>query len=296
MTTGAPLLLGSTTMELIVVTGLSGAGRHSVMGALEDSGCTALDNVPPRLLEPLLELESKLQPSHDRLVVGMDSRQADFVQEFDPLLERLRAGNVPVQVVFVEADDDVLLRRYSETRRPHHLALLGTAGEGIRREREILAPIRAMATTILDTSRLNLSELRLRIAALVPTLPTRSTAVRLLSFGFKRGVPADVDVVLDARFLPNPYYIEALKPLTGRDWPVQEYLLESPDFREFLERTEAWLRWSLPLVQQEGRAYHTLAIGCTGGQHRSVALVEMLARRLEREVASLTVRHRELDS
>ena len=282
-------------MELIVVTGLSGAGRHSVLGALEDTGCTALDNVPARLLEPLIELESKLQSSHDRLVVGMDSRQADFASEFGPLLERLRIGSTPVQVVFVEAGDDILLRRYSETRRPHHLALLGTAGEGIRRERELLSPIRALATTILDTSHLSLSDLRLRIAALVPHLPTRHTAVRLLSFGFKRGVPADADVILDARFLPNPYYVEALKPLNGRDWPVQEYLLESPEFREFLEKAEAWLRWSLPLVQQEGRAYHTLAIGCTGGQHRSVALVEMLAHRLRNDVAALSIRHRELD-
>jgi len=282
-------------MELIVVTGLSGAGRHSVLGALEDHGCTALDNVPPRLVEPLLELEGKLQPTRERLVVGMDSRQTDFPQEFGPLLERLRTADVPVQVVFVEASDEVLLRRYSETRRPHHLALLGTAGEGIGRERELLAPIRALATTILDTSQMTLSEMRLRIAALVPQLPTRSTAVRLLSFGFKRGVPADADVVLDARFLPNPYYVEALNPLSGRDWPVQEYLLESPEYREFLERAESWLRWSLPLVQQEGRAYHTLAIGCTGGQHRSVALVEMLAHRLRRDVASLSVRHRELE-
>lgn len=283
-------------MELIVVTGLSGAGRHSVLGALEDSGCTALDNVPPRLLEPLLELESKLRPGRERLVVGMDSRQPDFAQEFGPLLERLQLGSIPVQVVFVEAQEEVLLRRFSETRRPHHLALLGTAGEGIRSERELLAPIRALATTILDTSQLSLSELRLRIAALVPQLPTRHTAVRLLSFGYKRGNPADADVILDARFLPNPYYVEALKPLSGRDWPVQEYLLESHEFREFLERAESWLRWSLPLVQQEGRAYHTLAIGCTGGQHRSVALVEMLAHRLKRDVAALTVRHRELDS
>jgi len=282
-------------MELIVVTGLSGAGRHSVMGALEDTGCTALDNVPPRLLEPLLELEAKLQPQRDRLVVGMDSRQPEFAQEFGPLLARLDGGSVPVQVVFVEAEDEVLLRRFSETRRPHHLALLGTAGEGIQMERQLLAPIRALATTILDTSHLSLSELRKRMADLNPQLPSRTTAVRLLSFGFKRGVPSDADVILDARFLPNPFYIEALKPLTGCDSPVQEYLLESPDFREFLEKAEAWLRWSLPLVQQEGRAYHTLAIGCTGGQHRSVALVELLAHRLRRDVAALTVRHRELE-
>jgi len=282
-------------MELIVVTGLSGAGRRSVLGVLEDTGCTALDNVPPRLLEPLLELEARMVPGHERLVVGMDSRQADFAQEFGPLLARLQRGNIPVQVVFIEADDAVLLRRFSETRRPHHMAMLGTAGEGIQQERALLAPIRALASTILDTSQLSLADLRLRLGNLVPQLPTRYTAVRLLSFGFKRGVPADADVILDARFLPNPYYVEALKPLTGRDASVKEFLLESPDFREFLERAEAWLRWSLPLVQQEGRAYHTLAIGCTGGQHRSVALVEMLAERLGREVAALTVRHRELE-
>lgn len=282
-------------MELIIVTGLSGAGRHSVLGALEDSGCTALDNVPPRLVEPLLELEGKLLPTRNRLVIGMDSRQPDFVEELQPLLDRLQTRFVRVQVVFVEANDEILHRRFSETRRPHHLALLGSADEGIQREREILAPIRALATTILDTSRLSLSELRLRIAHLIPEVTSPITAVRLLSFGFKRGVPADADVVLDARFLPNPYYVDALKPLTGRDPEVQEYLLASPDFREFLERTEAWLRWSLPLVQQEGRAYHTLAIGCTGGQHRSVALVELLGQRLKQDVATLRIRHRELE-
>ena len=268
-----------------------------MLGALEDTGCTALDNVSPRLLEPLLallELEKHLQPGMNRLVVGMDCRQQEFAQEFPPLLERLRLDGTSVQVIFVEAEDEVLVRRFSETRRPHHLNL-GTPAESLKRERELLAPTRALATTILDTSHLNLSDMRARIAALVPQLPTRHTAVRLLSFGFKRGIPADADVVLDARFLPNPFYIEALKPLTGRDWPVQEYLLESNDFREFLERVESWLRWSLPLVQQEGRAYHTLAIGCTGGQHRSVALVEMLASRLSNDVAALTVRHRELD-
>ncbi len=281
-------------MELIIVTGLSGAGRHSVLGALEDSGCTALDNVPARLLEPLLELEAKLRPGRDRLAVGMDSRQEDFVHDFEPLMARLQDGSIPVQVVFVEAEDSVLLRRYSETRRPHHLALLGTAEEGIRRERELLAPIRAQASIILDTSQLSLSELRQRLASLLPDLPARETAIRLLSFGFKRGVPPDADVVLDARFLPNPFYVEALKPLSGKDSPVKEYLLEYPEFREFLDRTESWLRWSLPLVRQEGRAYHTLAIGCTGGQHRSVALVELLAQRLRPDVAALVVRHREL--
>ncbi len=284
-------------MELTVVTGLSGAGRRSVLGALEDVGCTALDNVSPRLLEPLLallELEKNLQPGMHRLVVGMDSRQAEFAAEFPALLERLSHDHPNLQVVFVEADDEILLRRFSETRRPHHLSHEGSAADGIRAERVLLAPIRALATLVLNTSQLTLSDLRQRLADLVPELPARHTAVRLLSFGFKRGVPADADVILDARFLPNPYYVPELKAQTGKDEAVRAYLLASADFREFLDRTEAWLRWSLPLVQQEGRAYHTLAIGCTGGQHRSVALVEMLAQRLQSQVGSITVRHREL--
>jgi UPF0042 nucleotide-binding protein len=282
-------------MELIIVTGLSGAGRHSVLGALEDSGVTALDNVPPRLVEPLLDLEAKLLPVRERLVIGMDSRQPEFLRDFAPLLHGLEARSVRVQVVFVEAEDETLRRRYSETRRPHHLALLGSAEDGIRRERELLAPIRSLATAILDTSHLSLADLRRRVASLIPEALSPVTAVRLLSFGYKRGIPADADVILDARFLPNPFYVEALKPLTGRDDAVQQYLLEFAEFHEFLDRTESWLRWSLPLVQQEGRAYHTLAIGCTGGQHRSVALVEILAHRLRQTMTTLTVRHRELE-
>ncbi|HEX9081239.1 MAG TPA: RNase adapter RapZ, partial [Holophagaceae bacterium] len=160
-------------MELIIVTGLSGAGRHSVLSALEDSGCTALDNVPPRLLEPLIELESRLRPGRVRIAVGMDSRQEDFIHDFGPLMQRLQDGSIPVQVIFVEADDQVLLRRYSETRRPHHLALLGTAEEGIQRERELLAPIRAEATLILDTSQLSLLDLRKRLVSMLPDLPAR---------------------------------------------------------------------------------------------------------------------------
>ena len=286
-------------MELIIVTGLSGAGRRSVMAALEDAGCSSLDNVSPRLLEPLLallDLEKDLPSRPKRLVVGMDSRHPEFAPEFAPLLERLREEGHPVQVVFVEASEETLLRRFSETRRPHHLSPSGSAADGIRLEREMMAPIRAVASAILDTSTLTLSELRRRVDGLVPELQPSRTTLRLLSFGFKRGVPADADVILDARFLPNPFYVEALKPLTGQDWPVQEYLLESAEFLEFLERAESWLRWSVPLVKQEGRAYHTLAIGCTGGQHRSVALVELLAKRLHSDLAPIAVRHRELGS
>jgi len=281
-------------MELVVVTGLSGAGRRSVLGALEDCGFTALDNVPARLLEPLIELEDRLYPGRTRLAVGMDSRHEDFGAEFEPMLRSFEDRSQPVHVIFVEADDEVLLRRFSETRRVHHLAGDGgSVSEAIRRERQLLAPIRARASAVLNTSRLTLSDMRQRLQELLPGLPGRDTRVRIISFGFKYGVPTEADVVLDARFLPNPHYVPELKPLTGRDEPVQRFLEASEDFNTFLAKTEDWLRWSLPLVQQEGRAYHTVAIGCTGGQHRSVALAEILGRRLRKDYPTLTVKHRE---
>ena len=282
-------------MDLIIITGLSGAGRRSVLAALEDHGYTALDNVPVRLLEPLLELEGRLYPGRTRLAVGVDSRHEDFSSEFGPTVRRLQKGDHPIQIIFLEADDGVLLRRYSETRRVHHLAQDGASvAEAIKRERALLAPIRDQATAVLDTSRLSLAEMRQRLEELLPAAKTQDIRVRLQSFGYKFGVPHDADVVLDARFLPNPYYLTQLRDLTGKDAAVQEWLQEDEAFRAFLDKTEAWLRWSLPLLRREGRAYHTLAIGCTGGQHRSVALVELLGSRLRAELPELQVRHREL--
>jgi len=281
-------------MELVVVTGMSGAGRRSVLSALEDAGCTAIDNVPARLLEPLLSLEAKLNPSRPRLAVGMDNRHGEFVEEFMPLLQRLQDGSIPVYTVFVEADEATLVRRFSESRRPHFLAQDGDVAAGIEEERRLLAPIRAQASAILNTSRLTLSQLRQRISELLPDLPMQGTTLRLVSFGFKFGIPTDADMVLDARFLPNPHYIAELKALNGKDQPVREYLMKSDLFGSFMAMTENWIHWVWPHITQEGRAYFTLAIGCTGGQHRSVALVEQLAVKLRRDIPKLIVQHREL--
>lgn len=281
-------------MELVIVTGMSGAGRRSVLSALEDAGCTAIDNVPARLLEPLLSIEAKLNPTRPRLALGMDNRHGEFVEEFVPLVERLQDSSILVYIVFVEADDPTLLRRFSEARRPHYLAGDGNIAAAIARERQILAPVRSRASAILNTSRLTLGQLRQRIAELLPDLPMQGTTLRLVSFGFKFGLPSDADMVLDARFLPNPHYIAELKPLTGRDQPVKEYLLKSELFGSFLAMTENWIHWEWPYVALEGRAYFTLAIGCTGGQHRSVALVELLAQRLRKDIPKLVIQHREL--
>ncbi len=281
-------------MDLIVVTGLSGAGRRSVLEALEDMGCMALDNVPARLLEPLLDLEAKLNPSRTRLAVGMDSRHREFPEEIGPLLDRLRDRGLHAELLFVEASEEALLRRFSETRRPHPLAGTEGVAAGLKRERALLEPVRALAGLVIDTSNLTLSDMRSRLRTLIPDAPEGGLCLRLMSFGFKRGLPAEADVVLDARFLPNPHYVPDLRPLTGKDRAVRDWLLAGEDFRAFLDRAEAWIRWSLPLLEQEGRAYHTVAIGCTGGQHRSVALVELLHERLEGAVSRATALHREL--
>jgi UPF0042 nucleotide-binding protein len=283
-------------MELLIVTGLSGAGRRAVLGALEDSGCMALDNVPAPLIEQLLDIEAKVNPSLGRLVVGMDRRHPNFPKEAGELIERLRARGVPLQVLFLESSDDVLLRRFSETRRPHPMAGNGDVAKGIARERKLLEPVREQATLILDSSDLSLSQLRTRLKELLPDLPDQPTVLRLISFGYKHGLPLEADVVLDARFLPNPYYLSDLRPLTGRDEPVRDYLMKSAAFVGFLARSEQWVRWCWPQVEAEGRAYFNVAIGCTGGQHRSVALAEMLAERLGDLTPSLKVQHRELRS
>ena len=282
-------------MDLVIVTGLSGAGRHSVLEALEDRGFTALDNLPVRMLDPLIELEGRLHPGAS-MAVGMDSRHEDFAAEFEPLVQRLQDKSQPIQVIFLEATDEVLLRRYSETRRVHHLASRHglSLAEAVQRERVLLAPIREHASAVLDTSGLSLGELRNRLGQLLGLDGGAGSHLRLLSFGFKYGVPADADVVLDARFLPNPYYVPGLREQTGRDAAVRDYVLSQADAKTFIERAEGWMRWALPLVAQEGRAYYTLAIGCTGGKHRSVALIEALAERLRDAAPGLRVQHREI--
>lgn len=281
-------------MELVIVTGLSGAGRRSVLGALEDVGYTSLDNVPTRLLEPLLDLEAELNPNRPKLAVGMDSRHSGFATELGPLVCRLIDKGMPVYVVFIEATDDVLIRRFSETRRHHFLSENGSLADAIAEERSLLRPVRAVANAVIDTSAFNLSQLRQHISDVLPNLPIYGTVLRLISFGFKYGTPIDSDMVIDARFLPNPYYVSELRNLTGKDSKVQAFLMESDIFRTFLFMAEEWIVWSWPYIQRDGRMYHSVAIGCTGGQHRSVALVDMLAQRLRQKIPKLVTAHRQL--
>jgi RNase adapter protein RapZ len=290
--------------EVVLVTGISGSGKSVALHALEDAGFFCVDNLPPELLRDFLRLE------HDRfdrrLAIAVDVRSAGSLPYLLPLIQQLRAEGVAIQAVFLDASTDALVRRFSETRRPHPLSTgpRATPGddpsderhalvEAIEIERELLAELREVAT-VLDTSQLRTAQLRQWMRDMVRAGGNRLTLV-FESFAFKHGVPLDADYVFDVRVLPNPHYIRELKPLTGRDEPVAAYLCAQPDVGEMLEQIEAFIARWLPAFESDQRSYLTVAIGCTGGQHRSVYLAIQLAERFRTRSATL-VRHRELDA
>jgi UPF0042 nucleotide-binding protein len=285
------------TREIVLVTGISGSGKSIALHALEDAGFFCVDNLPPELLPEFLRLES--ERSIRRVAVAVDVRTAGSLPRLVPLLETLRKDGVKVRPVFLDASTDTLLRRFSETRRPHPLSK-GSPGDDTHRalidaielERELLAGIR-VRSTILDTSQLRPVQLRQWIRDLVGAHASQLSLV-FESFAFKRGVPLDADMVFDVRVLPNPYYLRELRPLTGRDADVATYLREQPEVMEMLQQIETFLRRWLPNFEDDQRSYLTVAIGCTGGQHRSVFMCEALAERFASSVSTL-LRHRELD-
>jgi UPF0042 nucleotide-binding protein len=265
-----------------------------VLGVLEDANYLALDNVPFQLLGPLLELENRAGISNGRLAVGMDSRHVEFSMHFSQVLEQLQTQTIKPFVLYLDCEDEILIRRYSETRRPHHMAGDGAIAHGIAKERQLLQVVKDQASLVLDTSQMTLYQLKLRVAEILPKCPTVATHLNIMSFGFKHGIPGEADMVMDARFLPNPYYVPELRPLTGKDAEILAFLERFKEFGEFLDHLESWLTWSWPHILEETKAYHTVAIGCTGGRHRSVALAEKLAERLRGKVETMNVRHREL--
>jgi UPF0042 nucleotide-binding protein len=284
--------------EIVLVTGISGSGKSIALHALEDAGYFCVDNLPPELLPEFLRLESERQMR--RVAVAVDVRTAGSLPQLVPLLASLRNEGVRVRPVFLDASTDTLVRRFSETRRPHPLSKNMDSGDthralidAIELERTMLAGLRARST-ILDTSQLRPVQLRQWIRDLVGAHTSQLTLV-FESFAFKRGVPLDADLVYDVRILPNPYYLRELRPLTGRDAPVAQYLQEQPEVEEMMAQIEAFLRRWLPNFEDDQRSYLTVAIGCTGGQHRSVYLCEELAKRFAATQHTL-LRHRELDA
>ncbi len=295
--------------EVVLVTGISGSGKSVALHALEDAGFFCVDNLPPELLREFLRLEH--ERSERRVAIAVDVRSAGSLPHLLPLLEQLRGEGVAIISVFLDATTDALVRRFSETRRPHPLSddnphpgparrrgdstIDGRRAlvDSIELERELLAELREVST-VIDTSQLRPAQLRTWIRGLVQADAHRLTLV-FESFAFKHGVPLDADYVFDVRVLPNPYYIRELRPLTGRDAPVAAHLEQQPEAMEMLAQIQAFLQRWLPAFEDDQRSYLTVAIGCTGGQHRSVYAVEWLARRFDSRYATL-LRHRELDA
>jgi RNase adapter protein RapZ len=292
------LLYGKPRREVVLVTGISGSGKSVALHALEDAGYFCVDNLPPELLRDFIRVESE----HGvlRMAIAVDVRTAGSLPHLLPVLDQLHADGVTVRSVFLNATTAALARRFSETRRPHPLSKPGAGGDdhralfdAIELERELLADL-CERSTVLDTSLLRPAQLRLWIRDLVGATSSRLTLV-FESFAFKHGVPLDADLVYDVRVLPNPFYVPALRPLDGRDAPVAQFLAADADVGEMLGQIEAFvLRW-LPAYEDDQRSYLTVAIGCTGGQHRSVYAVETLAARFAGVVSTLK-RHRELDT
>jgi UPF0042 nucleotide-binding protein len=286
------------THEFVLVTGISGSGKSVALHALEDAGFFCVDNLPPELLRQFLQVEQ--QRLERRVAVAVDVRSAGSLPHLLPLLGELRAEGVSIRSLFLDASTDALVRRFSETRRPHPLSTHAAGGdarralvEAIELERELLAELREVST-VIDTSQLRPAQLRHWMRDLVNASGNAMTLV-FESFAYKHGVPRDADFVFDLRVLPNPYYLRELRPLTGRDDTVIAYLNQQPEAAEMLDQIEAFLmRWLEPF-ENDHRSYLTVALGCTGGQHRSVYAVELLAQRFKPRLVTL-VRHRELDA
>jgi UPF0042 nucleotide-binding protein len=285
--------------RVLIITGLSGAGKTNALQAFEDAGYFCIDNLPPRMIPAVMETTAQGNGGPDGVVLVIDMRgRRYFGEELERNLQAVEDDSGwEHRILFIDSDDPTLVRRYKESRRPHPAARDGDVLEAIRRERRDLATLREMADLVVDTSGYSALDTRLRFKKLAESFSNRLT-VSLISFGFKHGTPLDVDTMLDVRFLPNPHYDPQLRPLTGHDAPVREAVLGSQDCQEFLEKTSGLLSFLVPRYAAEGKTYFTLGIGCTGGRHRSVAITEELAKRLDQEDAELDlfVRHRDVES
>ena len=288
-------ILDLPNLRLVIITGLSGSGKSTVIRVLEDMGFFCIDNLPIALLPKLFELPSASLRAYSQVALVMDLREKEFLKTYPEVFNQLRERGYPLEIVFLEASDEVLIRRYSQTRRTHPLAEGCGVGEGIRKERQMLAGLRTMATLCIDTSTYNVHQLQEAIREIFEKkLTGRRMNLTFLSFGYSRGIPQEADLLIDVRFLPNPYFEQELKTLSGLDSRIREYLLQFEETRDFLARFRSFMEYLLPRYEGEGKAYLTVAVGCTGGRHRSVAIAEELGN-LFRETYPVRRRHRELE-
>jgi len=293
---GPPAPAPDPAIGFVIITGLSGAGKSYAIKCFEDLGYFCVDNLPTTLFPTFAELCANSSRAMQKIALGVDVREGEYLAHFMEALQALRGRGLRVEVLFLEAADETLVRRYQETRRRHPLAGDGSVPEGIRAERRALRHLRESADRIIDTTGLSVHQLKERLVEGYGTQQTRGAlTVSLMSFGFKHGAPYDADLVFDVRFLPNPHFVDSLKRLDGRDAAVEQFVMSFEESRTLLAKIDDFLRFLLPLYQREGKAYLTVAVGCTGGRHRSVTLVELLRRSLEGTGLSPVVRHRDID-
>lgn len=283
-------------MKMVIVTGMSGAGKSTALNVLEDEGYYCVDNMPISLIPKFAELAAGQEDGYTNIALGVDIRSGHALVELDSVLDEMTQRQYHYTILYLDSSDDVLVKRYKETRRTHPLAKDDRVDKAIATEREQMRFLRKRADVIIDTSKMLTRELKLELQKIFfEDKKFNNLFVTVLSFGFKYGIPADADLVFDVRFLPNPFYIEELKYLTGNDEPVQDFVMEAPEAKEFLERVDGLVKFLLPNYVKEGKNSLVIAIGCTGGKHRSVTLANAIADIIKDTEYSCKVEHRDIE-
>jgi UPF0042 nucleotide-binding protein len=282
-------------LQFVIITGLSGAGKSQAIDSFEDAGYFCVDNLPPELVPTLVDLFRREGSKVDRVAIVSDVRGGEYFGRLEQLLDELHERGVEHTLVFLEASNEALVRRFKETRRRHPAAEGGSVIDGIRRERRLLAPLRERATLVVDTSDVSIHELKARLNKDIIQHSRRTNIVfAVVSFGYKYGIPIDADLLFDVRFLPNPHYDLRLRPMTGLDAEVRDFVMDSPDTAEYLEHLLGLLDFLFPRYAAEGKAHLTIGVGCTGGRHRSVAIAQLIGDRYEKQGYYTVVRHRDM--
>lgn len=281
---------------IIIITGYSGSGKSSALAALEDAGFYCVDNMPVALLPKFLALVSETNPEIAGVGFVMDLREKGFIDNYPGIFNSLRKKGYDLNIIFLEADEQTLIQRYSQTRRQHPLAQGGSVPEGIRLESARLIELRKAACQVIDTSALNVHALKAKLNEIAKkSRKIPAITINVLSFGFKFGIPSDADLVIDVRFLNNPYFVPALKSLTGESEKIKEFILSDPNSGIFLEKYFDLLDWLIPLYEKEGKAYLTIAVGCTGGHHRSVAIAREIFEHISQPGKQVRIAHRDIN-
>ncbi|MDY6862511.1 MAG: RNase adapter RapZ [Thermodesulfobacteriota bacterium] len=283
-------------LRLVVITGLSGSGKSTAIKSLEDMGFFCVDNIPTPLIPKFIELCEGFTWEINRVAMGIDIRERNFLEEFPLMVKELKKADYKIEVFFLDCEDEILERRYNETRRQHPLAKKGSVKEGIIMERKRLSNLKSMADTVIDTSIINVHQLQKTVKNYFKTdIKAPKMSVNLVSFGYRHGIPYNADIVLDVRFLPNPYFIEGLKHLNGKDKKVSDYVLNWEITKNFIEKIKDFINFLIPHYEKEGKTYLTLAFGCTGGRHRSVAIVNEIKKLFDMEKYLVNIMHRDID-